>query len=106
MSQSLREAVSLIRNCEVEECEVVLPDDRYDSDGVFGKTIEYILDESIKLLDELNLHRDKTRGDYWCWQGDGEDHLESLVCPVIIHPQDLLGIINNAGEEKGEIQRT
>lgn len=27
--------------------------------------------------------------DFWMWQADGEDHLESLTCPVIITAQDL-----------------
>jgi len=27
--------------------------------------------------------------DYWIWQGDGEDRLESLVCPVLIEADDL-----------------
>lgn len=29
----------------------------------------------------------------WIWQGDGSDHLESLVCPVVIHPIDLQQLI-------------
>lgn len=29
----------------------------------------------------------------WIYQGDGEDHLESLVCPVVIAASTLLGII-------------
>lgn len=28
----------------------------------------------------------------WIWQGDGEDHLESLVCPVVIAPTDLMAM--------------
>ena len=35
------------------------------------------------------MHRHKAHGDYWVWQGDEEDRLESLVCPVLIHPMDL-----------------
>jgi len=31
----------------------------------------------------------------WIYQGDGEDHLESLVCPVVISPKDLLELITN-----------
>ncbi len=30
----------------------------------------------------------------WIWQGDGEDHLESLVCPVVIRASDLQSIID------------
>jgi hypothetical protein len=26
----------------------------------------------------------------WVYQGDGEDHLESLVCPVVISAQKLI----------------
>jgi hypothetical protein len=29
------------------------------------------------------------KGEYWCWQGDGEDHLESLTCPVLIQAGTL-----------------
>ncbi len=29
-------------------------------------------------------HINKAEGSYWAWQGDGEDHLESLVCPILI----------------------
>lgn len=31
----------------------------------------------------------------WIWQGDGSDHLESLVCPVVIHPVDLMRILES-----------
>lgn len=33
---------------------------------------------------------------YWCWQGDGQDHLESLICPVLIRPEDLAAFIERA----------
>lgn len=33
---------------------------------------------------ELVAHREKAIGNYWCWQGDGEDHPESLTCPVLV----------------------
>jgi len=32
-------------------------------------------------------------GEYWMWQGDGEDRLESLSCPVLIEAQDLRNLI-------------
>jgi uncharacterized coiled-coil protein SlyX len=28
--------------------------------------------------------------DCWIYQGDGEDHLESLVCPVVVSPQKMM----------------
>ncbi len=33
---------------------------------------------------ELIAHREKAIGNYWCWQGDAEDHPESLTCPVLV----------------------
>lgn len=58
--------------------------------------------EIERLRWELQTHRDKARGDYWAWQGDGEDHLESLVCPVLIQPQQLIQILQAAEAGKGE----
>lgn len=29
----------------------------------------------------------------WFWQHDGEDYLESLSCPIIIQPHDLLELL-------------
>lgn len=54
--------------------------------------------EEIKLIkqqiDEL-LSKKFTRfanDECWIYQGDGEDHLESLVCPVVISASQLLQI--------------
>ena len=33
----------------------------------------------------------------WIYQGDGTDHLESLVCPVVIAPEKLLELLANKG---------
>lgn len=41
------------------------------------------------------LARQVENGNYWVYQGDGEDHLESLTCPVIINPMRLKGAIDN-----------
>jgi len=38
--------------------------------------------------------------DYWIWQGDGEDHLESLTCPVLIEAQDLRDLTLTPDEAK------
>lgn len=38
---------------------------------------------------QANMLRDERDGAVWCWQGDGEDHLESLTCPVLIRPEAL-----------------
>jgi NTP pyrophosphatase (non-canonical NTP hydrolase) len=41
---------------------------------------------------------DMLRGDYWFWQGDGEDHLESLACPVVIRPEELAALLAIGGK--------
>jgi len=63
---------------------------------------ENLLDEIEQLQVEVQIHRDKARGDYWAWQGDEEDHLELLVCPVLIHPSDLRKIMEAAEAAGGE----
>lgn len=40
---------------------------------------------------------DYRKDEVWFWQGDGSDRLESLSCPVIIHPIDLIALIKGAG---------
>lgn len=44
---------------------------------------------------ELIAHREKAHGNYWAWQGDGEDHLQSLSshCPVLISAAQLSAIV-------------
>lgn len=60
-----------------------------------------LLDEALadvkrgaeKLADEnAALHRERA-GEVWYWQGDGEDHLESLTCPVLIEADDLRALL-------------
>ena len=54
---------------------------------------------------ELLAHREKAKGNYWCWQGDGEDHLESLTCPVLVSAaqvRELLAARSKAFEEAAE----
>jgi hypothetical protein len=63
-------------------------------------TIEYLIKENTRLVQEnFELKSIKMRRfndkDCWIYQGDGEDHLESLVCPVVIRPQDLQLILEH-----------
>lgn len=46
--------------------------------------------------DELRVLKFKKFNEEECWlyQGDGNDYLESLVCPVVISPEKLIDIIN------------
>jgi hypothetical protein len=55
---------------------------------------EMLRAEIARLKSETRVMRDATNGDLWFWQGDGEDRLESLVCPVVIHPSELQALIS------------
>ena len=64
------------------------------------------LEDKLKLTDydrRITLH------ETWYWMGDGEDHLESLECPVIINADDLRDLIAEARADQnkkiGEIVR-
>jgi hypothetical protein len=70
-----------------------------DGAGELSKEID-------RLKGELRVHRDKAKGDYWAWQGDGEDHLESLVCPVLIRPEVLSALMKKHCGACGEIVET
>lgn len=58
------------------------------------------LEAAKKEIDHLRAtersHEAFNKSDYWIWQGDGTDSLKSLVCSVLILPQDLLAIIRRA----------
>lgn len=45
---------------------------------------------------ELNDLRIYTAGAAWHWQGDGQDFLESLTCPVVINAEDLRELLKLA----------
>lgn len=42
-------------------------------------------------------------GEYWIWQGDEDDDLDSLTCPVVIRPYVLADLLR--GEPGGEAER-
>ena len=61
------------------------------------------LESKLKLCDydhRIKLH------ETWYWMGDGEDHLESLTCPIIINTEDLRDLLaderQKAFKEVGE----
>ena len=62
------------------------------------------LESKLKLCDyDHRIKLDET----WYWMGDGEDHLESLTCPVIINAEDLRNLLaderQKAFRELGEL---
>ena len=57
------------------------------------------LEDKLKLTDydrRITLH------ETWYWMGDGEDHLESLECPVIINADDLRDLIAEARADQNK----
>lgn len=69
--------------------------------------------------DELQGHYDRDRvkwrqeierlnavhaGTFWRWQGDGNDYLESLTCPIIIDVGQLHGILSVNMEAMSKLQ--
>jgi len=49
--------------------------------------------------------RDAAAGNWWVWQGDGEDHLESLTCPVLIRPERLAETLMISAAATAEVER-
>lgn len=49
--------------------------------------------ENDGLRAELRRRTELERGVFWYWQGDGEDHLESLTCQVVIRAEDLRAML-------------
>lgn len=45
---------------------------------------------------EIRRWQQLSSDDYWAWQGDGTDNLESLTCNVRIMPQELLAIVKRS----------
>lgn len=61
----------------------------------------------VSLTRELEAERGRLRlsiaerkGEVWYWQGDSEDHLESLTCPVVISADKLRGILKQLETER------
>lgn len=53
----------------------------------------------LAVLDQERARRtmaeQRAGGEVWYWQGDAEDHLESLTCPIIISPEQLRAAIDD-----------
>lgn len=61
--------------------------------GVYKREVE-------RLRDKLNNEYRAAIGEVWHWGGDGEDHLESLICPILIMPHQLQELLNASQAEK------
>lgn len=58
--------------------------------------ISELRQENERLKAENKALRRTEKGEVWYWQGDEDDHLESLSCPVLIDAGDLRGLLSNA----------
>jgi len=69
--------------------------------GTLPEGIERLEKEVARLREQNEwLHRERI-GEVWCWQGDSEDHLESLACPILISPERLrAAIAEGAAQER------
>lgn len=56
--------------------------------------LKYRREQHRDLKIQARLMKEAAEGNYWAWQEDGENHLESLTCPVMIDPQDLLKLVH------------
>ncbi len=55
---------------------------------------------------EMVSHRHKAQGNYWAWDKEEEEnHLVSLGCPVLIHPQELRAILKERDELRAKLER-
>lgn len=71
----------------------------FKAESVMGRKYEALKQDIQRVTAEntdLRLTRFKRFNDEECWlyQGDGEDHLESLVCPVVINAAQLKEILD------------
>lgn len=66
----------------------------------------HILAKRCKELERQNktLRRERD-GEVWVWQGDEEDHPESLVCPVLMQPDHVIGLVGEVSRLTTELAR-
>lgn len=68
--------------------------------------LEKALSERDRTIAELkSIRRDVERGDWWCWQGDEEDHPESLTCPVVMSADILREHLKEMAELRSQNDR-
>lgn len=55
--------------------------------------------EVERLKAELNTRYAKEIEEVWYWLGDGNDHLESLTCPILIEASELRELLEKTKRE-------
>jgi hypothetical protein len=65
--------------------------------------IRRLQEEVDRLRAMVNALEMEREGEVWYWLGDGEDHVESLTCPVLIEAAALRGILGNRSDKLREM---
>jgi hypothetical protein len=52
---------------------------------------------------ELITRREASKSNYWHWQGDGTDHVESLTCPILIRADQMREILDMLREARNRL---
>lgn len=68
------------------------------------QVISELTDKVLELRVSIGVLAMERSNETWYWQGDGEDHLDSLTCPIIITPEKFKAEIKAAKEQA--IKRT
>jgi len=79
-----------------------------DSEYNLKLRMKRLEDANTILLDQIDELKQRqfaqfNNEDCWIWQGDGDDQLHTLVCPVVISAAELQAILDNqvgAGPEE------
>lgn len=78
-------------------------------DGDFStlsSTILTIIGAGLAMHQEREMLRRERKGEVWFWDADRvENYLESLACPIIIHPEDMRAIIREQQQDDGDIRK-
>jgi hypothetical protein len=91
-TESWRKLCYEIAQAQLAHCEpLIRADERAKSQSVIGE----LSGELWNTREKLEALESK---DTWYWQGDGEDHLESLTCPIIITPEKLKTELQQASD--------
>lgn len=82
---------------------ITTPSDTSALEAYVAKAHSWFVEEIKHLQKELGKLRDKKMVQFnneecWIFQGDGNDKLETLTCPVVIYPEMLEAIVKKAGE--------
>lgn len=77
---------------------VTVPKFKFDALVEHAKRQDSLLAELSQKLNTIRLYDER---EAWYWDTQGENHLESLVCPVVIEANDLRALLASAVQPEG-----